>query len=350
METRVAVMSIIVENDGLYEEVEYPKVKPLAEMTREEILERIREAGVVGMGGAGFPTHVKLACKNSDKIRLIIINGAECEPYISPDFTLMVAESSKILSGILVLLKLFENASAVIAIEDNKKEAIDIFLKKTRHIKNIRVKVLKTMYPQGAERQIIYSVTGEKIKMDTLPQDAGYMVCNVATVKAVNDAVCESKPLIKRIVTVAGDAVYKPCNLIVRTGTEFIKLIETAGGLKEKCEKIIVGGPMMGKAVYDMNHPVTKTTSALLCFLKDEVSARACTPCIRCGRCAAACPNGLVPLLMAEYAIRNDYNSFIKIGGTNCMGCGKCTYVCPAARCLTQMFTAAKRRIAEGRI
>lgn len=337
---------IAVKNDGMYTPVKgYGQKRSIIRMSEKEILKRIYDAGVVGMGGAGFPAHVKLACKNNDNIRLLIINGAECEPYISPDFALMVSESSKILSGILVLLRLYKNASAVIAIEDNKKEAADIFLKKVKHIKNIKVKLLNSRYPQGAERQIIYSVAGEKIGMDILPADRGYMVCNVSTVKAINDAVCESIPLTERIVTVTGDAVRSPCNLKVKTGTGFDELILAAGGFKGECKKIITGGPMMGKAVYDMNSFVTKTTSALICFLKDEVSVCRTTPCIRCGRCVSACPNRLMPLIMAEYALNNDYEAYIRIGGMKCMECGKCTYVCPAKRSLTQMFTAAKQSI-----
>lgn len=337
--------AITIKNDGMYRPAAgYGKKRDITGMSKKEILRYIFDAGVVGMGGAGFPTHVKLACKNNDKIRHVIINGAECEPYISPDFALMMSESGKILSGILILLKLFDNASAVIAIEDNKKEAIHKFTKIVKHIKKIRVKELKSVYPQGAERQIIYSVTGRRISMDTLPADAGCIVCNVATVKAIHDAVSESVPLIERIVTVTGDAVNTSCNLKVRTGTGFTELISAAGGFRTECEKIVAGGPMMGKAVYDMDSYVTKTTSALICFAKDEVSAYKSTPCIRCGRCVSVCPNNLVPVMMAEYAENKEYDAFVNIGGMKCMECGKCTYVCPALRSLTQMFAAAKRR------
>lgn len=338
-----SVMSIIVENDGLYEEVEYPKVKPLEDMTREEIIERIKEAGIVGMGGAGFPTHVKLSPKEPEKIDYVIVNCAECEPYLTSDYRRMIEEPEKLVNGLKVSLQLFENARGILAVEDNKPDCIDILKKLTKDEARISVKALKTKYPQGAERQIIYAVTGRAINSTMLPADAGCVVNNVDTVVAIYHAIYEGKPLMNRIVTVTGDAVADPCNFIVRIGTNYHELIEEAGGFKEEPVKIVSGGPMMGFGIFDLDVPTTKTASALLCLTRDDVSRMEPGPCINCGRCVEACPSRLVPSMLATYADNYDEEKFLSHEGLECVECGCCSYVCPAKRQLTQSIKSMRK-------
>lgn len=234
-----SVMSIIIENDGLYEEVEYPKRKPLEEMTREEIIECVKEAGIVGMGGAGFPTFIKLSPKEPEKIDIVIANCAECEPYLTSDYRRMLEEPEKLVGGLKVSLKLFENARGILAVEDNKPDCIELLKNLTKDEPRISVKALKTKYPQGAERQIIYAATGRAINSSMLPADAGCVVNNVDTVVAIYHAVIEGKPLMNRIVTVTGDAIADPRNFIVRIGTNYHELVEEAGGFKQEPVKIV---------------------------------------------------------------------------------------------------------------
>lgn len=338
-----SVMSIIVENDGLYEEVEYPEVRPLAEMTREEIIERIKEAGIVGMGGAGFPTFIKLSPKEPEKIDYVIANCAECEPYLTSDYRRMLEEPEKLVDGMKVYLKLFENARGILAIEDNKPDCIDLLKKLTKDETRISVKALKTKYPQGAERQIIYATTGRAINSSMLPADAGCVVNNVDTIVAVYHAVYEGKPLMNRIVTVTGDAVADPRNFIVRIGTNYHELIEEAGGFKKDPVKIISGGPMMGFGIFDLDVPTTKTASALLCLTEDDVSRMEPSACINCGRCVEACPSRLIPSRLADYAEHYEEEAFLAYNGLECCECGCCSFVCPAKRSLTQSIKSMRK-------
>lgn len=338
-----SVMSIVLENDGLYEEVEYPKRKPLEEMTREEIIGYVQEAGIVGMGGAGFPTHVKLSPKEPEKIDYVIANCAECEPYLTSDYRRMIEEPEKLVGGLKVSLKLFENARGILAVEDNKPDCIEILKKLTKDEPRISVKELKTKYPQGAERQIIYAATGRAINSSMLPADAGCVVNNVDTVVAIYHAVIEGKPLMNRIVTVTGDAITDPQNFIVRIGTNYHELVEEAGGFKQDPEKIVSGGPMMGFALYDLDVPTTKTASALLCLTKDEVSAMEPSACINCGRCVEVCPGRVVPKLLAVAAANGDEETFLANNGMECCECGCCSYICPAKRHLTQNIKSMRK-------
>ena len=338
-----SVMSIVVENDGLYEEVEYPEVKPLEEMTNEEIIERIREAGIVGMGGAGFPTHVKLSPKEPDKIDYVIVNCAECEPYLTSDYRRMIEEPEKLVKGLKVSLQLFGNARGILAVEDNKPDCIAILKKMTKDEPRISVKALRTKYPQGAERQIIYAATGRAVNSTMLPADVGCVVNNVDTVVAIYHAIYEGKPLMNRIVTVTGDAVADPCNFIVRIGTNYHELIEEAGGFKKDPVKIVSGGPMMGFSIFDLDVPTTKTASALLCLTQDDVSRMEPGPCINCGRCVEACPSRLVPNMLATYAEHYDEEEFLSHEGLECVECGCCSYVCPAKRPLTQSIKSMRK-------
>lgn len=338
-----SVMSIVVENDGHYDEVEYPAVKALDEYTKEEIIERVKEAGVVGMGGAGFPTFIKLSPKEPEKIDYCIVNCAECEPYLTSDYRRILEEPEKVIDGLRVMLKLFDKAQGILAVEDNKPDCIELLRKLTKNETRISVKALKTKYPQGAERQMIYATTGRAINSSMLPADAGCIVDNVDTVVAIYHAVLEGKPLMERIVTVTGDAIAKPRNFKVRIGTNYHELIEEAGGFKEQPEKIISGGPMMGFGIFDLDVPTTKTASALLCLTHDDVSVMEPTACINCGRCVEACPGRVVPKLLADYAENYNEEAFLKNNGMECCECGCCSYVCPAKRTLTQSIKSMRK-------
>ncbi len=342
--------SIVIENDGVYETAEGFGVKrDYTKLSKEEIRQYVKDAGIVGMGGAGFPTHIKLTPKKDDAIDYVIVNGAECEPYLTSDYRMMLEESEKIVGGLKIILRLFEKAQGIILIEDNKPEAIQKLSELVKGEERITVKTARTKYPQGAERQIINVATGRKINSSMLPADAGCVVNNVDTVISVYMAVAESTPLIRRIITVTGDAVADPRNFSVRTGTNYTELVEAAGGFKVPPEKVISGGPMMGLALFRLDLPVTKTSSALLAMAKDEAAALPTTPCIRCGRCVSVCPSRLVPQRMMEYAEHFENAGFLGLDGMECYECGTCTYVCPAGRRLTQAFKQTRRSILDER-
>ena len=341
--------SIVIENDGVYETAEGFGVKrDYTKLSKEEIRQYVKDAGIVGMGGAGFPTHIKLTPKKDDAIDYVIVNGAECEPYLTSDYRMMLEESEKIVGGLKIILRLFEKAQGIILIED-KPEAIQKLSELVKGEERITVKTARTKYPQGAERQIINVATGRKINSSMLPADAGCVVNNVDTVISVYMAVAESTPLIRRIITVTGDAVADPRNFSVRTGTNYTELVEAAGGFKVPPEKVISGGPMMGLALFRLDLPVTKTSSALLAMAKDEAAALPTTPCIRCGRCVSVCPSRLVPQRMMEYAEHFENAGFLGLDGMECYECGTCTYVCPAGRRLTQAFKQTRRSILDER-
>ena len=339
---------VVIENDGAYTPVEgLGQERDYTQLSRDEIRQIIKEAGIVGMGGAGFPTNVKVTPKNEDEIEYVIVNGAECEPYLTSDYRLMLEKPEALITGLKVLLSLFDHAQGIIAVEDNKPEAIAKLRYLTQNDGNIQVKELKTKYPQGAERQIISVTTGRKIHSKMLPADAGCIVDNVQTVLAVYDAVCKTTPSMSRVVTVTGDAVAAPQNYEVKFGMSHQELLDEAGGLKAEAEKIISGGPMMGMAMYDLNTPITKTSSSILAMTKDEVASQEPTNCIRCGRCAMVCPSHLIPQMMAQAAEKNDLDTFQKLYGMECYECGSCTYVCPAKRRLTQKFKQARRAVMD---
>lgn len=340
------VQSIIVESDGEYRTVEgFGAKRDYAKLSKQEIRDIVKEAGIVGLGGAGFPTNVKLSPKNEEAIDYIIVNAAECEPYLTSDYRRMIEEPEKLVEGLKIILRLFDNAQGILAVEDNKPDCVKILTDLTRNEPKISVAALKTKYPQGAERQIIYATTGREINSSMLPADAGCVVDNVDTIVAVYHAVKEGKPLMNRIVTVTGDAVNDPRNFYVRIGMNYKDLIDEAGGLKCTPEKIVSGGPMMGFALFDLNVPTTKTASALLCLTKDEVSALAPTPCINCGRCVEACPSRLVPTKLAVFSEHHDEESFVANDGMECVECGCCSYVCPAKRHLTQSIKSMRKNV-----
>ena len=343
------IMSIVIENDGQYEEVTYPEAKPLEEMTREEIIECIKEAGVVGMGGAGFPTHVKLSVKNPEKIDYVIANCAECEPYLTSDYRRMMEEPEKLIEGLKVSLALFPNAKGILAVEDNKEDCIALLKEKTIDDKRIVVTRLKTKYPQGAERQLIYATTKRKINSTMLPADVGCVVNNVDSIVAIYNAVIKRKPLMERIVTITGDAINNPQNMRVHIGTNYHELVEAAGGFKEEPVKIISGGPMMGFGVFELDLPTTKTASALLCLTKDEVSEMEPSACINCGRCLEVCPGRVMPSKLATLAEKHKEEEFVANDGMECCECGCCSYVCPAKRHLTQSIKSMRKIVLSKR-
>ncbi len=343
-------MCVVVENDQQYTMADsWDQPRDPSAMTPEEIRAAIQNAGIAGMGGAGFPMHVKLAPPEGTKIDHVILNGAECEPYLTADDRLMREKPEHIVRGLEILLMLFPEAEGVIAIENNKTEAIEAITKAVEGKSRMRVQPLVTKYPQGGERMLIHAVTGRDVDSSRLPAHVGCVVSNVASTAAVEDAVVYGKPLIERVMTVSGDGIEKPDNLLVPIGTQFKDVIAACGGAKEETKKYISGGPMMGTAVFDLDVPVMRTSSGLLAFTEDPVAKHAPSPCIRCGKCVAACPEGLLPQQLAIAATHMDYARFAELHGMECILCGSCAYVCPANRPLTQCMMDGRQAVREKR-
>ena len=338
------VDAIVIENDGLDTECEYEPAS-LDALTKEDIIERIKKAGVVGMGGAGFPTHVKLSPKEPEKIDHILVNGSECEPYLTSDYRCLLENSEELVQGLACILKVFPQAEGVICIEDNKPLAIENMMKDVSGRERMRVQPLKTKYPEGAERSLIYAVTGREVNSSILPADAGCIVNNVDTVIAVYEAVIKGRPLMHRIFTVSGDAVVNARNYDVRIGMSYADIIEAAGGFRSQPEKLISGGPMMGFSLFGLDVPVTKTSGAITCFLKDPVKESIPGPCIKCGRCVRGCPAHLMPCDLSDIAEHGDKEDFVERYGMECVECGSCSYICPAKRPLASNIKAMRRTL-----
>ena len=343
------VKSIVIENDGAYDEVEFTPNPDYTKLSREEIVSLIQKAGIVGMGGAGFPTHVKVSPKEPDKIEYIIANCAECEPYLTSDYRIMMETPEKLVEGLRIELSLFNNARGILAIEDNKPDCIKKLKELTKNEDKITVIPLKTKYPQGSERHLIFATTKRAINSSMLPSDAGCIVNNVDTICSIYQAVVEGKPLLQRIVTVTGDCIKNPQNFRVPIGTNYHELIDEAGGFIKEPEKIVSGGPMMGFAIFDLDVPATKTSSALLCLSKDQISHATETACINCGRCVEVCPGRVVPSKLADFAQNGNREMFEKYNGMECCECGCCSYICPAKRYLTQSIKSMRRMILADR-
>ena len=339
------VNSIIIENDGKFNSVEFVGTEDVTALTKEEIINKIKEAGIVGMGGAGFPTHVKLSPKEPEKIEYVIANCAECEPYLTSDYRRMLEEPEKLIGGIKIVLQLFDNAKGVLGIEDNKPDCIEKLQELVKDEPRIEVRPLRTKYPQGSERQLIYAVSGRAINASMLPADAGCIVDNVDTLVAIYNAVKLGEPLMHRIVTITGQAVNEPANFSVCIGTNFSELVDMAGGFKEQPKKLISGGPMMGFAMFHLDIPTTKTTSALLCLTEDEVEKYEPGPCINCGRCVEVCPSRIVPSRLADYSEHYQEDAFEKWNGLECIECGSCSFICPAKRQLAQAIKSMKKTV-----
>ena len=339
------VNSIIIESDGEFKEVEYDVVDDVKTLTKEQIINKVKEAGVVGMGGAGFPTHVKLSPKEPDKIEYVIANCAECEPYLTADYRRMLENPEELIAGMNIILQLFDNAKGILGIENNKPEAIAKLKELTKDEPRIEVCELLTKYPQGGERQLIHATTGRDINSKMLPADAGCIVDNVETIIAVYNAVKNGLPVMKRVSTVTGDAVANPSNVLYSIGTPYQELIDAAGGFKVQPEKIISGGPMMGFAMFSLDIPTTKTSSSILCLAKDEVAMYEPLACINCGRCVEACPEQLIPSRLAKFANNGLMKEFEEWNGLECIECGSCTFACPSRRQVAQPIKTMKKLV-----
>lgn len=314
-------------------------------LTAEEIRKTISEAGIIGMGGAGFPTHVKLSPPPDKKIEALIINGAECEPYITSDHRLMLEKSKEILKGIAILQKLFGGIPIYIGIEFNKADAIEVLERECQSFKNISVVPLQVKYPQGGEKQLIKAILNREVPSKGLPMDVGVVVQNVATVLAIHDAFYYRRPLLERLVTISGNCVRQPGNILLPIGTPVSYVINKFEIDTEKVRLLISGGPMMGKTSYSFESPITKTTSALLFFDETHILRRQENPCIRCGSCIEACPMGLAVAQLTEMIKANNIAPSIKDSIMDCIECGSCSYVCPADRRLVHWMRFGKLMI-----
>ena len=331
---------IYLENDGLDAWVEgLPFTRDWQAMTPEDLLSAIEAAGIVGMGGATFPTQVKL--KPKKPVDVLILNGAECEPYLTADDRLMREEPERVVTGARILAKILGTNRSVIAVEENKPEAAEALRRAAGQ--DLEVLLLRTRYPQGAEKMLIYAVTGREVPLGGLPMDAGAVVQNVGTAAAVADACCHGLPLTERITTVSGDAIRTPKNLRVRLGTSYRDAIDFCGGFSEQPDKVLAGGPMMGRAQESLDVPITKGSSGILALTRRITAHGPELHCIRCGRCVAACPMGLVPSMLSILGERQDVEKARdSYGVMNCIECGCCTYVCPAKRNIVQYIRVTK--------
>ena len=329
---------IVIDNDFSDEEELLPQ---MPELTPASIVERIRLAGIVGLGGAGFPTAIKLLPKA--KIDTLIINGAECEPYLTCDYRLMIERTEEIYKGIQYVAHALGVKKIIIGIEINKPLAIEAFSK----YKDLTVVALKKQYPMGSEKHLTYVTTGRKIPVGKMPFDAGVVVQNIKTVLAAYCAIELNKPLTQTTLTVSGRGIKEGKNLTVAIGTPYSDIIEYCGGKSENTVKIVAGGPMMGKALTGLNQYVKKADSGILCLTDKESCAANPSPCINCGLCARKCPMRLMPMYIESFALAGDFKGAEKYGAMNCIECGLCAYNCPAKRALVQSITFAKAAIKE---
>lgn len=325
------VEAIFIENDNFYTPIDNPrKIEDYKSLSPDELRSIIREAGIVGMGGAGFPTHIKLAPKTP--IKYLIINAAECEPFITSDHRRMMENSEDIIDGIHILMYILGVKNAYIGIENNKRECIDSMRKAARYDESINIIAMKTKYPQGAEKVLVKTIAGRSIPIGKLPADVGCVVINLDTVYNISRSIRTGIPMTERIVTVTGDAINEPDNFIVPFGVPFSHLINEAKGFKEEPKKVIAGGPMTGSSQYNLEAPTVKTTSAIVSFVHPPHVYDADSPCIRCGRCVQNCPMQLMPNHLSDAALKKDVDKALKYNILDCMQCGVCSYVCPARK------------------
>ncbi len=341
-----AVTCIVIESDmkNTISDDITPKGS-LSDLSAEDIKNIIKEAGIVGMGGAAFPTHVKLTPPPDKKVDTVILNGAECEPYLTSDHRLMLEHPEEVVFGLQALMKVLGVKKGYIGIETNKPDAIEKIFEMAKGIEGIEVVALKTKYPQGAEKQLIHACTNREVPSGGLPADAGVVVNNVGTAAAVAKAIMTGMPLIERIVTVTGQGVNNPGNLMVKIGTSFREVIEQCGGLKGKTGKVIAGGPMMGITQFSLDVPVIKGTSGILVLTEEEARLPEPTNCIRCGKCVEACPINLMPVNLSAYSLANKHEQAEALNAMDCIECGACSFVCPAKRPLVESIRVSKREI-----
>ncbi len=344
-------LSIVIESDGKDEWHDSVKTRnDVANLTKEEIVDIIKESGIVGLGGAAFPTHVKL--KPPKKIDTVILNGAECEPYLTCDDRLMIERPADVIKGLSLIMKALEVKRAVIAIESNKAKAINSISDALKNSNNadfikrdITLKVLPVKYPQGSEKQLIEAILGRRVPPKCLPLDVGCVVHNAGTAVAICEAVYEGKPLMERTVTLTGDCIKEPLNLNVRIGTSVKELFNECGGAVKEISKVIVGGPMMGVAQPTMEIPVIKGTTGILFLSEDESRVFDEIACIRCGRCVNVCPMNLLPLVYAKLVKKDRWGDLENYNIDDCMECGACSYVCPSRVQLVQYVKTGKREL-----
>lgn len=339
------INTIIIENDEKDEWIDLEKNKDYNKLTKEELMAIIKDKGIVGQGGAAFPTWVKLDPPKDSKIDTLLLNGAECEPYLNADNRLMIEEPHKIIEGIKIILKVLGIEKAVIGIENNKKEAYEKIKEAIKDDTRITIAMLKTKYPQGGEKQLIKAVLGREVPSKQLPSKVGVVVQNTGTAKTIYDAVVEGKPIIERVLTVSGSGVKEPKNLLVRIGTQFSEILEYCKIDRDATLKIISGGPMMGIAQYTDEVPIIKGTSGILAFTKEEASAYEANSCISCGKCIDVCPMNLVPLMFAKLARFNKWVDMDEYNLMDCIECGSCAYICPSNRPLTEAIKIGKSKV-----
>lgn len=342
--------AIEIESDG--RDTLLDDMRPVSDylsMTSEEIVEAVQRAGIVGMGGATFPTHVKLKPPTGRRIHTLILNGAECEPFLTCDFRLMLERPDEILQGALLMKKAVSAERIIIGIEGNKEEAIQTMSKAAASFAEVSVERLEVKYPQGSELQLIEVLAGVELPKSKLPLEAGFVVQNVATSLAVFEAVTKGKPLYERVVTVAGSGIKEPCNLLVRIGTLFKDVVEQAGGVAEDAGKVIMGGPMMGLAEHSLEVPVVKGTSGILVLRRSETPVFAPLSCIRCGRCETYCPSGLPTARIGLAVEFGKFDVARALGVMECIECGCCSYVCPSKRPMTHNMRAGKAEVMQMR-
>ncbi|HCX72605.1 MAG TPA: electron transport complex subunit RsxC [Candidatus Cloacimonas sp.] len=346
--TGITSLAIEITGDGKDDWIELYEEDNFLELTADEIKNRISEAGICGMGGAGFPTHVKISPPTEKPIDTVILNGVECEPFLTADYRLMLEKADEIIWGLKLLMKTVDAQNGIIGIEANKPDVIKKMKELTATEQNIRVVGLKLKYPQGAEKQLIYAATKRKVpNKGGLPMDVNVVVQNVGTAFAVYEAVRYKKPLVERIVTVSGSIVKVPKNLKTRIGTKFEELLEFCNGTTEDIGKVISGGPMMGFAIPNLEAPVAKGSSGLLLFNKKQAHRQKENTCIRCGSCVDVCPMNLVPSLIAKNVRYEDWEMTEKYGVMDCIKCGSCAYVCPSNIKLIQWIDIGKMKISE---
>ncbi|MDH3321669.1 MAG: electron transport complex subunit RsxC [Flavobacteriaceae bacterium] len=339
--TQCIVIRTDAKNSENFEQEEQVLKKEIT-LEKQEILKRISDYGIVGLGGATFPSHVKLSLKEGQKIKCLIINGVECEPFLTADHRLMLEKSQEIIVGIKILMHALNIPKTIIGIENNKKDAIKAFKKIIKKEDAIQVAALKVKYPQGGEKQLIKAILNKEVPKNGLPIDVGVVVHNVGTIYAIYKAVQYNEPLTERVITVTGKHLEKPCNFWVKIGTPIKDLINEVGGIPEGTRKIVNGGPMMGKALKSTDVPVTKGTSGILVISEEEASRKESKNCIRCSACVFVCPMGLEPYLLMNLAERGMYEKAGKEDINTCIECGSCSYVCPSHRPLLDYIRFGK--------